>query len=56
MTRRVPFALVAVRSLRAWEKGLLIDTGVSRLIEGRDTQLLVGVLLDDTESVVVSVE
>ena len=56
VTRWVPLALVAVRSLRAGEQGLLVDAWVSGLIEGDNSQLLVGVLLDNSESVIMRIE
>ncbi len=56
VTRGVPVLLVIICGLGAWEEGLLIDTGVSRLVESGDTELLVSVLLDDTEGVLVGIE
>jgi hypothetical protein len=56
MTRRIPVLLVIVSPLRARQQCLLVDTWVSRLIEGRDAELLVGVFLDDAKGVFVCVE
>ena len=43
---------------RMWarEEGLLEDTGITRLVEGCDAQLLVGVLLNDAKSIVVGIK
>ena len=48
--------LVIVCALRARKKSLLVDSRVSRLIEGGNAQLLIGILLDDPEGIFVSVE
>lgn len=56
VTRRVPVLLVVSGSFWAWQQSLLEDTGVSRLVEGRDAQLLVSILFDDPEGIFVSVE
>lgn len=56
MTGRVPVLLVIISRLGAREEGFLVDTGIPRLVEGGDTKLLVGILLDDPESVLVCVE
>jgi hypothetical protein len=56
VTRWVPRLLVIISSLGAREQRFLVDSRIPRLIEGGDTQLLVGVFLDDTESVFVRVE
>jgi hypothetical protein len=53
---RVPVLLVVVRGARAGEESLLEDTRVARLVESRDPQLLVRVLLDNAKRVVVGVE
>lgn len=56
VTRGVPVLLVIVDVLGARQECLLEDTGVSRLVEGGDTKLLVGILLDDAKGIVVGVE
>ena len=56
VTRGIPVALVVVSAFRARKEGLLVDTGVTRLVERGNADLLVGVLLDDAEGVVVGVE
>lgn len=56
MTGRIPEVLVVGSVAGAGEERLLVDTRVSRLVEGEDFDVVVGVLLDDTGSVVVSVE
>ena len=56
MAGGVPVALVIVGAFRAWKEGLLVDTGVTRLVERGNADLLVGVLLDDAESIVMGVE
>ena len=48
--------LVVICTFGARKKGFLIDTRIARLIEGGDTNLLVGVLFDDTEGIVMSIE
>ena len=40
----------------AREESFFIDTRVARLIEGGDADLLIGVLFDDAQGIVVSVE
>ena len=52
----VPVLLVVIHGARTGKEGLLVDTGVARLVEGDDAELLVCVLLDDAESIVVGVE
>ena len=56
VTRRVPVLLVIVGTTGAWEECLLKDSWVSRLVEGGDTKLLIGILFDDSESVLMGVE
>jgi hypothetical protein len=56
VTGRVPVLLVIVCALRAGKKSLLVDSRVTRLIEGGDAQLLIGILLDDPEGIFVSIE
>jgi phospholipase/lecithinase/hemolysin len=48
MVRRVPVLLVVISTMGAWEDSLLEVLRVSRLIEGGDTKLLVGMLPDDS--------
>lgn len=56
VTGRIPEVLVVGGRAGAREERLLVDAGVSGLVEGKDLNVVVGVLLDDTSSVVVSVE
>ena len=56
MTGRVPVLLVIVCGFRRRQERLLEDTWVPRLIERGDSELLVGILLDDAKCVLVSVE
>ena len=56
VTRRVPVLLVGVGTTGAREKSLLEDTWVPGLVEGGDTKLLVGILLDDSDGIFVGVE
>jgi hypothetical protein len=56
VTRGVPVLLVVISSFRAREQGLLVNSGISRLVEGRDAKLLVGILFDDAEGVFVGIE
>ena len=56
VTGGVPVLLVVVGAAGAWEECLLEDSWVSRLVEGGDTKLLVGILFDDSEGVLVGVE
>lgn len=53
---RVPVGLLALGRGGAWEKRLLVDSRVSRLLEGEDVDVVVLVLLDDSRSVLVGVE
>jgi hypothetical protein len=53
---RVPSCLVGISLLRDGEQRLLVDSGVSRLVEGEDVDVVVLVLLDDSSRVVVGVE
>ena len=52
----VPVGLVARGRSGAGEERLLVDTGVPRLLEGKDVDVVVLVLLDNTSSVLVGVE
>ena len=56
MTGRVPVLFVIICRLRRWEKRLLVDTWVPRLVECSDSELLICVLLDDAKCVLVCVE
>lgn len=56
MARRIPVRLVVVSTFWAGKKRLLEDTRVTRLVESRDTQLLIRVLFNDAKGVFVSVE
>ena len=56
VTRRVPVLLVVIGTMRAREKSLLEDSRVSGLVEGGDAKLLVGILLNDSEGILVGVE
>ena len=56
MTRGIPVLLVIVSRLGTRQQRLLVDTRVSRLVEGRNAKLLVGIFFDDTEGVLVRVE
>jgi len=56
VTRGVPVLLVVIGLLWAGEEGLLVDPGIPRLVESRDAELLVGILLDNAESIFVGVE
>ena len=53
---RVPVGLLALGRGGAWEERLLVDSRVSRLLEGEDVDVVVLVLLDDPRSVLVGVE
>ena len=48
--------LIIISPLRARQQSLLQDTWVSRLVEGRDSKLLVGVFLDNTHGILTGVE
>lgn len=56
MARRVPASLVRVGFPGNGQQRLLVDTGVSGLVEGEDVDVVVLVLLDDTGSVLIGVE
>jgi hypothetical protein len=56
VTGRVPVLLVVIGAFGAREKGFLVDTRVTRLVESGDADLLVGVFFDDTEGIVMGVE
>jgi hypothetical protein len=52
----VPTGLVRLGFLGDGQQRLLVDSGVSRLVEGEDVDVVVLVFLDDTGSVVIGVE
>lgn len=52
----LPVLLVVACGLRAGKETLLEDTGVTALIESDNSQLLVGIFLDDANGVLVGVE
>ena len=54
--RWVPVLLIIISPLRARRQSLLQDTWVSRLVEGRDSELLVGVFLDNTQGILTDSE
>ena len=56
VTGRVPVLLVVIGTFWARKKSFLVDTRIARLIESGDANLLVGVLLDDTEGIVMGIE
>ena len=56
MTRGVPVLLVVIGTMGAWEESLLEDSWISGLVESGDTKLLVGILLDDSEGILMGVE
>lgn len=56
VTRGVPVLLVVVSTIGAWKKSFLEDSWISGLIEGSDAKLLVGILLDNSEGILVGVE
>ena len=56
VARWVPVLLIIIGPLRARQQSLLQDTWVSRLVEGRDSELLVGVFLDDTQGILMGIE
>lgn len=56
VTGRIPEVLVVSSRARAGEERLLVDTRIARLVESEDLDIVVGVLLDDTGSVIVRVE
>ena len=56
MTRGVPVLLVVIGAAGAREECLLEDSWVSRLVEGGDAKLLIGILFDDPEGILVGVE
>jgi len=56
VTRRVPVLLVIVSGLWTGEQGLLEDARITRLIEGSDSELLIGVFLDDAKRVLMRIE
>ena len=56
VTRRVPVLLVIFSVLWTGEQGLLEDARITRLIEGSDSELLIGVFLDDAKRVLMRIE
>lgn len=56
MARGVPVLLVVISSMGAWKESFFEDSRIPGLVEGRDTKLLVGILLDDSEGVLMGVE
>lgn len=56
MTRRVPLALLRRGAARNGEERLLANTRVTRLVEGEDLDVVIGILLNDTLSLIVGVE
>ena len=53
---RVPVRLVTGRAVRAWQEALLVDSGVSGLVEREDLDVVVLVFLDDAGGVLIGVE
>ena len=56
MAGRVPVLLVVIGTTGAWEESFLEDSWIPGLVEGGDTKLLIGILLDDPEGILVGVE
>ena len=56
VTGGVPVLLVVVSTMGARKKGFLEDSWIPGLIEGGDAKLLVGILLDNSEGILVGVE
>jgi len=56
VTRGIPVLLVIVSGLWTGEQGLFVDAWVPRLIKGDDLDLLIGILLNDTERVFMGIE
>ena len=56
MSWRVPVGLVRCGIGRTWQERLLVDTGVSRLVESQNVDVVVLVFLDDPRSVLICVE
>lgn len=56
VARGVPLGNGRVRVLGDWQKRVLVDSGVSRLVEGEDIDVVSLVLLDDGRGIVVGVE
>jgi len=52
----VPSCLVGIGRLGNWEERLLVNSGVSRLVESQDVDVVVLVFLDDSSSVIIGVE
>jgi hypothetical protein len=52
----VPSCLVGIGRLGNGKEGLLVDSGVSRLVEGQDVDVVVLVFLDNSSSVIIGVE
>jgi hypothetical protein len=51
VTKRVPVLLLVSGTFGTGKKGFLENTRVTRLVEGGDADLLVGVFFDDTEGI-----
>ena len=56
MTRGVPAALFITSGARDGQKSVAIDSRVTRLVEGDNIDVVVGVFLDDALSIFVGVE
>lgn len=56
VARGVPLGNGRVRVLGDWQKRVLVDSGVSRLVEGEDIDVVSLVFLDDGRGIVVGVE
>lgn len=56
MARGIPVFLVIICTLGARKEGFLVDSRVARLVKGSDSELLVGILLDDAKSILVCIE
>jgi len=56
MTGRVPVANRRVKVLGDGKERILVDSGVSRLVEGNDLDAMAVILLDDVFGVVIRVE
>jgi hypothetical protein len=52
----VPSCLVGIGGLGDGKERLLVDSGVSRLVEGQDVDVVVLVFLDNSSSVIIGVE
>lgn len=56
MSWGVPSCLVGIGRLGNGEKRLLVNSGVSRLVESQDVDVVVLVFLDNSGSVIIGVE